>query len=122
MHNYLQAILTRVTVSFLIVIGASAGVFSQELFEEADQLFNRRGYHEASSDYVAAYAKEKNIDNKAYCAFQAGECFRLLHNHDEALEWYDKAIGLKYFKVNSKIYLLYGDVLRDQEKFYDAME
>ena len=122
MHNYLQAILTRVTVSFLIVIGAPAGAFSQQLFEEADQLFNRRGYHEASSDYVAAYGKEKNIENKAYIAFQAGECFRLLHNHDEALEWYDKAIGLKYFKVNSKIYLLYGDVLRDQEKFYDAME
>jgi hypothetical protein len=122
MQNYLQAILTRVVVSFLLVIGASLGAVAQELYEEADQLFERRGYFEASSDYVAAYAKVKDLDTRAHCAFQAGECFRLLHNHDEALEWYDKAIGLRYANSNPKIYLLYGDVLRDQEDFYGAME
>ncbi len=121
MHNNLQATLTRATVSFLLVLGATVA-FAQELQEEADNLFDRRAYFEASSDYVAAYAKEKNLDSRAHCAFRAGECFRLLHNHDEALEWYDKALGLRYANINPKIYLLYGDILRDQENFFDAME
>ena len=47
---------------------------------------------------------------------------RLLHNPRGATEWYDKALGLRYAKINPKIYLLYGDVLRDQEDFYGAME
>ena len=61
MHNNLQAILTRVAVSFLLVLGATVAI-AQELQEEADNLFDRRAYFEASSDYVAAYAKEKNLD------------------------------------------------------------
>ncbi|MBM71592.1 MAG: hypothetical protein CL847_02255 [Crocinitomicaceae bacterium] len=121
MHNNLQAILTRTTVSFLLVLGAT-GALAQELQEEADNLFDRRAYFEASSDYVAAYAKEKNLDSRAHCAFRAGECFRLLHNNDEALEWYDKALGLRYASTNPKIYLLYGDILRDRENFSDAMK
>jgi hypothetical protein len=57
MQNYLQAILTRVVVSFLLIMGATISTYAQELYEEADQLFERRGYFEASSDYVAAYSK-----------------------------------------------------------------
>jgi peptidoglycan-associated lipoprotein len=109
-------------VSFLLIMGATISTYAQELYEEADQLFERRGYFEASSDYVAAYSKVKDLDTRAHCAFQAGECFRLLHNHSEALSWYDKALGLRYGNTNPKIYLLYGDVLRDQEDFYGAME
>lgn len=110
-------------MSCVFFIGALSGNSAQELYEEADVAFNRRGYFEASSDYVAAYAKVKSdVDLKAYCAFQAGECMRLLHNPRGASEWYDKAIGLKYASSNPEIYLLYGDVLRDQEDFYGAME
>ena len=123
MQNYLQAILTRSLVSCVFFLGALSGSFAQELYEEADIAFNRRGYYEASSDYIAAYAKVKtDLELKAYCAFQAGECMRLLHDPREATVWYDKALGLKYAKTNPKIYLLYGDVLRDQEDFYGAMD
>ena len=122
MQYNLQAILTRFSVSLLFLFVAQSGTFAQELHEEADNMFERRGYFEASSDYVAAYAKQKDLGLKAHCAFQAGECFRLLHDYSEALVWYDKAIGLKYYKTDPKIYLLYGDVLRDQEDFYEAME
>ena len=91
--------------------------------DRADIAFNRRGYFEASSDYVAAYAKVKSdLMLKAYCAFQAGECFRLMHDPRGATEWYDKALGLRYAKTNPRIYLLYGDALRDQEDYYTAME
>ena len=96
MQHYLQAILTRFFVSCVFFIGALGGTFAQELYEKADVAFNRRGYFEASSDYVAAYAKVKSdLELKAYCAFQAGECMRLLHNPRGATEWYDKALGLR---------------------------
>ena len=63
MQNYLQAILTRSLVSCVFFLGALSGSFAQELYEEADIAFNRRGYYEASSDYIAAYAKVKTGDN-----------------------------------------------------------
>ena len=91
MQHYLQAILTRFFVSCVFFIGALSGTLAQELYEEADIAFNRRGYFEAPSDYVAAYAKVKSdVDLKAYCAFKAGECMRLLHDPRGATEWYDK--------------------------------
>ena len=123
MQNYLQVILTRMTVTSLLIVGALSCTFSQELYEEADNLFERRGYFEASSDYVAAYAKIKSdLELKAYCAFRAGECFRILHDHTQSLEWFDKAIGLRYGVDHPEIFLLYGDVLRDKGEFEDALE
>ncbi len=47
MQNNLQAILTRVTVSFLLVIGAATAV-AQELQKEADKLYERRAFFEAT--------------------------------------------------------------------------
>ena len=60
MQSYLQVIITRFVVSFVFFLGALSGNFAQELHEEADIAFNRRGYFEASSDYIAAYAKVKS--------------------------------------------------------------
>jgi peptidoglycan-associated lipoprotein len=123
MQSYLQVMITRFVVSFVFFFGALSGNIAQELREEADIEFNRRGYFKASSEYVAAYAKEKSdILMRGYCAFQAGECFRLMHDPRSATKWYDKALGHRYAKTNPRIYLLYGDAIRDQEDYYTAME
>ena len=67
------------------------------------------------------YAKVKSdIELKGFCAFQA-ESYRLYNESASAFEWYNKAIGLKYGKQNTKLYLLCGDVLRDQENFDEAV-
>ena len=50
MQSYLQVIITRFVVSFVFFFGALSGNIAQELHEEADIAFNRRGYFEASSD------------------------------------------------------------------------
>ena len=71
MHKNLQAIPTRVSVSVLLVLGTSCRLCSRVI--RIDALFDRRAYFEASSDYVAAYAKEKNLEDRAHCAFRAGE-------------------------------------------------
>ena len=61
------------------------------------------------TEYVALYAKIKSdVALKAYCAFQAGESYRLHHEPEMATEWYDKAIGLKYGDRNSMVFWCTG--------------
>lgn len=124
MPTNLQASVARLSATFMCSFLAVFAVLAQsDLTTEADQLFERRGYHESAREYVAIYAKVKSdIELKGYCAFQAGESYRLYHESASAIEWYDKAIGLKYGKRNTDLYLVYGDVLRDQEKFDDAVK
>ena len=124
MPTNLQAAVARLSATFMCSVLAVFAVSAQsDLTTEADQLFKRRGYHESAREYVAIYAKVKSdIELKGYCAFQAGESYRLYHESASAIEWYDKAIGLKYGKRNTDLYLVYGDVLRDQEKFDEAVK
>ena len=123
MPNNLQASVARLSATLICSFLAAFAVSAQsELTTEADQLFERRGYFEAAREYVAVYAKVKSdIELKGYCAFQAGESYRLYNESASAFEWYNKAIGLKYGKQNTKLYLLCGDVLRDQENFDEAV-
>ncbi|MEE2919533.1 MAG: OmpA family protein [Bacteroidota bacterium] len=123
MPNNLQASVARLSATLICSFLAAFAVSAQsELTTEADQLFERRGYFEAAREYVAVYAKVKSdIELKGYCAFQAGESYRLYNESASAFEWYNKAIGLKYGKQNTKLFLLCGDVLRDQENFDEAV-
>ena len=124
MPTNLQASVARLSATILCSLLTAFAAFAQsDLTAEADQVFERRGYHEAAREYVALYAKVKSdIDLKGYCAFQAAESYRLYHESALATEWYDKAIGLKYGNRNSDVFLVYGDVLRDQEKFDEAVK
>ena len=124
MPTNLQASVARLSATLLFSLFAAAAAFAQsDMTLEADQAFERRGYHEAAREYVALYAKIKSdVTLKAYCAFQAGEAYRLHHEPEMATEWYDKAIGLKYGDRNSMVFLVYGDALRDQEAFDEAIE
>ncbi|MDA0946166.1 MAG: outer membrane protein [Bacteroidota bacterium] len=122
MPNNLQASIARfgVLISFGFALVPALG--QDDMTAEADRAFERRGYYEAAREYVAIYAKIKDVQSKAYCAFQAGEAYRLHHQPAMATEWYDKAIGLKYGDRNNQVFLVYGDALRDQELFDDAIE
>ena len=119
----LQAPVARVAATILFSFFALAAWSQSDLTTEADMAFERRGYFEAAREYVALYAKVKSdVELKAYCAFQAGEAYRLHHEPEMATEWYDKAIGLKYGDRNESVFLVYGDALRDQEAFDEAIE
>ena len=124
MPTNLQASVARLSATFLFFLIAASAAFAQsDLTLEADQAFERRGYHEAAREYVALYAKVKSdVQLKAYCAFQAGESYRLHHESAMATEWYDKAIGLKYGDRDNMVFLVYGDALRDQEAYDEAIE
>ena len=122
-HN-LQASVARLSATLFLSMFSAIAVFAQsDLTAEADRAFERRGYFEAAREYVALYAKIKSdVDLKGYCAYQAGEAYRLHHEPEMATEWYDKAIGLKYGNRENRIFLVYGDALRDQEAFDEAIE
>jgi peptidoglycan-associated lipoprotein len=124
MPTNLQASVARWSATFFLFLFAALAVFAQsDETADADRAFERRGYFEAAREYVALYAQIKSdVALKGYCAYQAGESYRLHHEPEMATEWYDKAIGLKYGDRDNRVFLVYGDALRDQEAFDEAIE
>lgn len=123
MHNYLQAFFGRIGLTFLFLFFAFGVSLSQtDYAAEADAEYARGGYHVSAQEYIKAYAKIKDIDEKGRVAFMIGESFRMLMDPAASEEWYDKAIGLRYGKDHSEVFLNYGNVMASQQKFDDAIE
>lgn len=124
MQKNLQAVLSQTLLACLLMFtGMATGWSQSEETAEADAEFKRSGYYEAGREYVKAYGNIKSdIDLKGYTAFMAGECFRLMLDPRGAEEWYKKSIGLKYAEDHPEVYLNYGDVMRAQQEYDDAME
>jgi peptidoglycan-associated lipoprotein len=89
--------------------------------KDADSAFERGGYYEAAEQYKAAYPKLSNVEEKGKACFRIGECFRLMADCGNSTEWYEKAITAQYYKQDEIIYFVYGDCLREQGKFDDAI-
>lgn len=124
MQQNLQAVLSRMGVACLLMLtGIATGWSQSEETAEADAEFGRGGYYDASREYVKAYGDIKNdLELKGYTAFMAGECHRLMLDAAGAEEWYKKAIGLKYAEDNPDVFLRYGDIMRTQQEYDDAIE
>ena len=124
MPTNLQASVARLSAALLFTLFAvSAAIAQSDLTSEADALFERRGYFEAAKEYQAVGAKIKSdLTLAGYCFYQAGEAFRLYHKPKDAIENYQKALGLKYGSRENKLFLMYGDCLRDIEEFEDAID
>ena len=124
MPTNLQASVARLSAALLFTLFAvSAAIAQSDLTSEADALFERRGYFEAAKEYQAIGAKIKSdLTLAGYCYYQAGEAFRLYHKPKDAIENYQKALGLKYGSRENKLFLMYGDCLRDIEEFEDAID
>ncbi|MDA0303932.1 MAG: OmpA family protein [Bacteroidetes bacterium] len=123
MHNYLQAFYTRIGTTFLLMIIAIGTAFSQtDYTAEADAAYARGGFYVSAQEYIKAYAKVKEIDEKGRIAFMIGESFRMLMDPGATEEWYDKAIGLRYGEKHPEVYLNYGEAMMAQQKFDDAIE
>lgn len=124
MPHTLQAVVSRWGLALLLFLTGALSAFAQSDFTaEADGHFERGGYFEASKEYIKAYPRIKNdIEDKARCAFQIGECFRLMLDPGAAAEWYDKAIGLRYGEDHPEIFLNYGDIMVAQQEFDEAIE
>lgn len=123
MHNYLQAFWTRTGLTSLLMVITFGFVSAQTDFaSEADQAYARGAFSTSAQEYIKAYAKVKDIDEKGRIAFMAGESFRKLKEPGAAEEWYDKAIGLRYGQSDAEVYLNYGEIMSQQQKFDEAIE
>ncbi|MFZ9056139.1 MAG: hypothetical protein ACO2ZL_10060, partial [Flavobacteriales bacterium] len=92
MHNYLQACWTRtssVGLLMLFIVGLASA--QSDLSEEADRAYERGAYSTSLQEYIKAYPKVKDIDEKGRVAFMAGESFLKLMEPTGAEEWYEKA-------------------------------
>jgi peptidoglycan-associated lipoprotein len=94
--------------------------FSQTATKKADVEFENRGFYEAAKLYKLAEASTKSLDGKAKIFFQLGECYRLVAEYQQSLEWYEKAITAQYYNTNPEVYYNYGLSLLEMEKWDDA--
>lgn len=112
-------------IATIVAIGATSVVFSQRNhIEIARKTFRSQQFCEAAPKAATAYGKivRKSpgaLKNKGEMAFKAAESYRLIESPVQATEWYEKAIVLKYDRVNPEVYLYNGDmyvVIGDDEK------
>ncbi|MDG1262900.1 MAG: OmpA family protein [Flavobacteriales bacterium] len=112
----------RLTLTLTLVFGMLSGFAQKKYTEDADSQFERGGYAEAAKLYNAVYSKLKGIDSKGEVNFKIGECYRIIGDHAGAEDYYKKAIGFKYDSENPEVHYSYGEVLRQQNKFDEAVK
>ena len=106
---------------FFIFLGHNS--FSQKTNKrvaKADQAFALEEYYKAAELYKKAYEKTKSRSLKSEIIFKQAECYRLSGNIKRAENYYKRAIKAKYPDVIA--ILRYGDVLRMNQKYDEALE
>ena len=108
MHKNLQAFCTRTGVASSLIMFSFGALFAQTDYSaEADQAFEKMAFSSSAQEYIKAYAKVKDIEEKGRVAFMTGESFRMMLEPAAAEEWYDNAIGLRYGADDPSVYLVY---------------
>lgn len=104
-------------------------VFSQEPKEikKANKAFEDENYIEAVKLTMYAFEKvnpknRKASERKGDMAFKSGECYRMLEDYKNALDWYQKALVVNYQKVHPEVLLYYADMIRNMGDYTLAIE
>ena len=114
----------RTFLAFLVVISLSAGATAQNRYSRsADESFNDQQYSLALKKYKKAYSKvKKNKDERERISFQMAECYRLMNNTKQAETAYKRLLTSKLINKQPKIYLLYGDMLKANGNYEEAIK
>lgn len=110
--------------SFIILLSCiSVVAVSQNRYtEDAYAAFNRGAYAQAATEFMQSYSKLDGIKEKGEVNFMIGECHRLMNDNEGAEEFYKKSIGFKYDDDNAEVHYNFAEVLREQNKFDEAIE
>ncbi len=107
-------------ISFGILL--TINVFGQRnATEKADRDFEDQKYSVAVEEYKKAYSKVKDRDQKNIIRFKMAECYRLMNNTKRAEATYKGLIRTKYYKEKPDILLRYAEMLKENEKYDDAI-
>ncbi|MCX6272108.1 MAG: OmpA family protein [Bacteroidetes bacterium] len=90
--------------------------------QEADQAFEDKMFNLAIEKYEKAYSKVKsNKVEKNRLLFQISECYRLINDWKKAEGQYKRLEKISYFKTNPLSLLYYGDALKINGKYEEAI-
>jgi outer membrane protein OmpA-like peptidoglycan-associated protein/tetratricopeptide (TPR) repeat protein len=117
----------RSLILFLFFATCSV-VFAQKSYVgEAKEYFRNEDYCEGAAKCTYAYGKitpkqDRARKLKGEMAFKAAECYRFTEKFADATDWYDKAILLRYYEVEPKVYLNNGKMYLAMGEFEKAKE
>ena len=113
----------------LFMLALAFQVFSQEPKEikKANKAFEDENYIEAVKLTMHAFDKvnpknRKASERKGDMAFKTGECYRMLEDYKNALDWYQKALVVNYQKVHPEVLLCYAEMIRFMGDYALAIE
>lgn len=116
------------TLLFILVLGSTQAVYGQmrNYAKEANALYKAGLYVEAADALKKASEKTsvKTEDSrrlKAEFAYKSATCYRLIHDFPAAEQQYEKAILLKYFEIEPKVYFYLGEMQMGQCNHKDAL-
>lgn len=122
------------TLATVVAFGTVGVTFAQRShIEIARKAFRGQEFCDATSKCETAYGKIARkspaaLKQKGEMAFKAGESYRFTENPKQASEWYEKAIILKYQKVdpevllyNAQMYLVAGDDEKAKKNYNDFL-
>lgn len=114
-------------ILFALLLGASQPLMAQRRSpaKNADIAFERGQYNLAIERYKKAFKKTKKKkfeDERIRISYQLGECYRLTDNTKLAATQYKRVVKTEFPKNNPIFYLHYGDVLKRNEKYDEAIE
>ena len=114
-------------ILFALLLGVSQPLEAQRRSpaKNADIAFERGQYFTAIERYKKAakkVKKKKFEDERIRIAYQLGECYRLTDNTKQAAAQYKRVLKSEFPKNNPIFYLHYGDMLKRNEKYDEALE
>jgi outer membrane protein OmpA-like peptidoglycan-associated protein/tetratricopeptide (TPR) repeat protein len=109
----------KIFLFFLISMVAFAPLSHAQL-SKADKLFQLYQYAEAIPLYMKVVQKEHDPEHVAKATTRLADCYRFMHDIDQANEWYAKAIGLG--QVDPINYFYYGQTLQSKGDYMNAKE
>lgn len=121
----------KLLVTLVAVLSLSTAAISQaetrNYAKEAEQLWQAGAYAEAADAYKKASEKvdpktDKSRLRKAYFAYMSATCYKLLHDFASAEQQFEKAILLKYYEVEPKVYFYLAEMEMAQCKHDEAKE
>ncbi|MEO9257215.1 MAG: OmpA family protein [Crocinitomicaceae bacterium] len=117
----------KLVVFSLFFIACSTIYAQRNYIQEANEYFRNEDFCEGAAKCQIAYGKitpkaDKARKLKGEMAFKAGECYRFTEKFADATDWYDKAILLRYYEVEPKVYLYNGDMYLAMGEFDKATE
>lgn len=116
---------------FLALVLSTSALAQRNYVREANDLYDAAKYCEAVEKFDVAYKKiavkqKKARILKGEMAYKGGQCLRFTEQFKLSIDEYEKAITLRYYEENPKVYLYCADMYRatgdldKAKKYYES--